>query len=96
MSDAARTAVIEAYSTELKLPSVRRNYPELVRQAAHGGWDYEEFLVQLLEAEVLSAATARWRACCARRGSRTSRPSISLTGRRLGASRGHNSPARRL
>ena len=54
MSDAARTAVIEAYSTELKLPSVRRNYPELVRQAAHGGWDYEEFLVQLLEAEVLS------------------------------------------
>ena len=54
MSDAARTAVIEAYSTELKLPSVRRHYPELVRQAAHGGWDYEEFLVQLLEAEVLS------------------------------------------
>ena len=54
MSDAARTAVIEAYSTELKLPSVRRHYPELVRQAAHGGWDYEEFLVQLLEAEVHS------------------------------------------
>ena len=54
MSTAARAAVIEAHCRELKLPSVRRDYPELVRQATHDGWDYEEFLLQLLEGEVLS------------------------------------------
>ena len=54
MSDAARTAVLEAHCRELKLPSVRRHYPELVRQAAHDGWNYEEFLLQLLESEVLA------------------------------------------
>ncbi|MCY3656753.1 MAG: ATP-binding protein [Chloroflexi bacterium] len=54
MSEAARAAVIEAHCRELKMPSVRRDYPELVRQATHDGWDYEEFLVQLLEGEVLS------------------------------------------
>ena len=54
MSTAARTAVLEAHCRELRLPSVRRHYAELVRQAAHDGWDYEEFLLQLLEAEVLS------------------------------------------
>ena len=32
----------------------RRSYPELVREATQDGWDYEEFLVQLLEAEVLA------------------------------------------
>ena len=54
MSTAARAAVIEAHCRELKMPSVRRDYPALVRQATHDGWDYEEFLVQLLEAEVLA------------------------------------------
>ena len=49
----ARAAVLKAHCRELKLPTVRRQYPELVRQAAHDGWDYEEFLLQLLEAEVL-------------------------------------------
>ena len=54
MSEAARTAVLEAHCRELKMPTLRRSYPELVRQATHDGWDYEEFLVQLLEAEVLA------------------------------------------
>ncbi len=54
MSNAARTAVLEAHCRELKLPSVRRHYPELVRQATLDGWDYEEFLLQLLEVEVLT------------------------------------------
>lgn len=54
MSDAARRAVLEAHTRELQLPTVRRRYPELVREAAHDGWDYEEFLLQLLEAEVLA------------------------------------------
>jgi len=54
MSGAARAAVIEAHCRELKLPTIRREYPALVRQATHDGWDYEELLVQLLEAEVLA------------------------------------------
>ena len=62
MNVAARTAVLEAHCRELKLPSVRRHYPELMHQATHDGWDYEEFLLQLLEADVLArrdGATAR-------------------------------------
>ena len=54
MSGAARAAVLEAHCRELKLPTIRREYPALVRQATHDGWDYEEFLVQLIEAEVLA------------------------------------------
>ena len=53
MSGPARAAVFDAHCRELRLPTVRRQYPELVRQAAHDGWDYEELLLQLLEAEVL-------------------------------------------
>ncbi|MDE2744708.1 MAG: IS21-like element helper ATPase IstB [Chloroflexota bacterium] len=53
LNDAARAAVLDAHCRELRLPTVRRQYPELVRQAAHDGWDYEEFLLQLLEAEVM-------------------------------------------
>jgi DNA replication protein DnaC len=49
---AARQAVIEAHCRELKLPRVLREYAPLVRQARQDGWDYEEFLVQLLELEV--------------------------------------------
>ena len=48
VNDAARAAVLDAHSRELRLPSVRRQYPELVRQAALDGWDYKEFLLQLL------------------------------------------------
>jgi DNA replication protein DnaC len=54
MSETARAAVIEAHCRELKVPTLRREYPALVRQATHDGWDYEELLVQLLEAEVLA------------------------------------------
>jgi DNA replication protein DnaC len=53
MSGPARAAVLETHCREHRLPTVRRQYPELVRQAVHDGWDYEEFLLQLLEAEVL-------------------------------------------
>lgn len=41
-----RAAVLESHCRELKLPTVRRQYPELVRQAVHDGWDYEEVLVR--------------------------------------------------
>ncbi len=53
VDDAALGAVLDANLRELRLPTVRRQYPELVRQAEHDGWDYEAFLLQLLEAEVL-------------------------------------------
>ena len=49
---AARQAVLEAHCRELKVPRVLREYAPLVRQARQDGWDYEEFLVQLLELEV--------------------------------------------
>ena len=38
MSEAARAAVLEAHCRELKLPTVRRSYRELVRQATHDGF----------------------------------------------------------
>jgi DNA replication protein DnaC len=49
---AARHAVLEAHCRELKLPRVLREHAPLVRQARQDSWDYEEFLVQLLELEV--------------------------------------------
>ena len=62
MNRAARAAVLEAHCRELKLPTVRRQSEALVRQASHEHWDYEDFLLHLLEAEVLArrdAASAR-------------------------------------
>ena len=65
MSDAARQAVLEAHCQELKLPRVLQRCPELSRQARNDGWDYEDFLIHLLEAEVTgrrdSTATRRLR-----------------------------------
>jgi len=63
MSDAAREAVFESHCHELKLPRVFKNGPELARQARNDSWDYEDFLIQLLEAEV----TGRRDATAARR-----------------------------
>ncbi len=48
---AARAAVMAEYIKALKLPSLGRNYPELARQAREEGWDYEDFLRDLLECE---------------------------------------------
>ena len=52
MSEAAREAVLSGHCRELKLPHVLREYRGVARQAAKEGWPYEDFLVQLLEAEV--------------------------------------------
>lgn len=54
MSDAAREAVITEHCRELRLPSVLREHQSIARHARDGGWPYEEFLRQLLEAEVLT------------------------------------------
>src|SRR5918994_4223116 len=51
---AARAAVISEYLKALKLPAFAAEYEGLVRQARDGGWDYEDFLRELLEAELRS------------------------------------------
>ncbi len=54
MSSAARDAVLAGLCRELKLPAVLRQYPALARQARDGGMAYEDFLLELLQAEVHS------------------------------------------
>jgi DNA replication protein DnaC len=54
MSEAARSAVIHEHLQTLKLPAFRRSYETLARRANDGGWAYEDYLRELLEAEVLS------------------------------------------
>ncbi len=49
----ALVAVPEAHCRVLKLPTVRRQCPELVQHAAHKGWSYAELLLKLFESEVL-------------------------------------------
>lgn len=51
---AAREAVIAEYLKALKLPAFAAEYKGLVRQARDGGWDYEDFLRELLEMELRS------------------------------------------
>lgn len=62
MSNAALEAVIREHCRELKLAAFQREYPALCRRAREGGGQpYEEFLRELLEAEVCSRhnSTAR-------------------------------------
>jgi len=54
MSDVARDAVIGEYVKALRIPTIGRRYAALSRQARDGGWPYEDFLKDLLEAEVLA------------------------------------------
>ena len=54
MSAAARGAVIQQHLQTLKLPAFRRSYEALARQAGAEGWPYEDYLRELLEAEVRS------------------------------------------
>jgi DNA replication protein DnaC len=61
MSDTALEAVIREHCRELKLAAFVREYPALCRRARDDGRPYEEFLRELLEAEVTSRrqSTAR-------------------------------------
>ena len=65
MSEAARDAVLAEHLQTLKLPAIRRSYEALARQANDGGWPYQDYLRELLEAEVVSrrerAAASRLR-----------------------------------
>lgn len=58
MSRAAVEAVIAEQVKVLKLPAFGREYPALCRQAREADWSYEDFLRELLEAEVRSARRA--------------------------------------
>ncbi len=52
MSNALKQAAIGEYCRELKMPRISRDYETLVRQATDAGWDYEDFLLHMLELEV--------------------------------------------
>jgi len=54
MSRTARAAVIAGHCKTLRTPTIGREYPSLSRQAAQEGWPYEDYLGELLEAEVRS------------------------------------------
>jgi DNA replication protein DnaC len=54
MSTAARSAVIEEQLRELKLPGAARAYEAAARRARDDGWAYEDYLREVLEAELLS------------------------------------------
>jgi len=55
MSETAiREAVLSEHLRGLKMPGAAKEYQGLARQARDGGWDYEEFLRHVLEAEMRS------------------------------------------
>lgn len=58
MNTAATRAVLESHCRELKLPRVFREIETIKRQANADGWEYEDFLVHLLELEVLGRRDA--------------------------------------
>jgi DNA replication protein DnaC len=53
MSQAATNAIIGELCKELKLPTVKREYGAVSRQAQDGAWAYEAYLQELLQREVL-------------------------------------------
>jgi len=55
MSETAiREAVLSEHLRGLKMPGAAKEYQSLARQGRDGGWAYEEFLRQVLEAEMRS------------------------------------------
>jgi DNA replication protein DnaC len=52
MTEAVVDAVVQGHARYLKLPTVSREYAAVARRARDGGWSFEEFLRELLEAEV--------------------------------------------
>lgn len=54
MNQTPRDAVIHEYVKDLKMPAIGREYLALARHARDGGWEYEEYLKELLEREMHS------------------------------------------
>jgi DNA replication protein DnaC len=54
MSDAVLHAVIQGHARQLRTPRIAREYAGAARRARDGGWAYEEYLRELMEAELRS------------------------------------------
>jgi DNA replication protein DnaC len=54
MSDAALHAVLQGHARQLRTPTIAREYAPVARRARDGGWPYEEYLRELMEAELRS------------------------------------------
>ena len=52
MSEAVLQAVIEGHARQLRTPTIAREYVAVARRARDEGWAYEEYLRELLEAEL--------------------------------------------
>jgi len=52
MNESVVSAVIQGLAKELRLPTIGRQYDGVGRRARDGGWAYEEYLRELLDAEV--------------------------------------------
>jgi len=52
MSDAVLRAILEQQLIQLRMPTVRREIETTCRRARDGSWPYEEFLRELLDAEL--------------------------------------------
>ncbi len=52
MSEAVLQAVIEGHARQLRTPTIAREYAAAARRARDDGWAYEEYLRELLEAEL--------------------------------------------
>jgi DNA replication protein DnaC len=55
----ATEVLLSAHLKHLKLTAILRHYPPLARQARENGWDYEEFLVSLMESEIQARSDNR-------------------------------------
>jgi len=54
MSEAALHAVIQGHTRQLRMPTIVREFAAVARRARQEGWAYEEYLRELLEAELHS------------------------------------------
>jgi len=54
MSEAVLHAVIQGHARQLRTPTIAREYAGAARRARDGGWPYEEYLRELMEAELRS------------------------------------------
>lgn len=52
MSEAVLQAVIQGHARQLRTPTIARDYAAMARRARDDGWPYEEYLRELLEAEL--------------------------------------------
>lgn len=68
MSDAILQAVIEGHARQLHTPTIAREYAAVARRACDGGWPYEEYLRELLEAEISSRHENAARRCLKQAG----------------------------